>query len=67
MSLFRNLFRSKGPKNREETGAELPKEHIETAAELPTEQNKTVQAQPMAAPREPKYEARPNPDKPGGA
>jgi hypothetical protein len=57
MGLFRSamgLFRSRAGKNRERTAAELPKE-----------QTKTVKAQPEAVRREAKYEARPNPDKPG--
>jgi hypothetical protein len=56
MGLFRSamgLFRGRAGKNREE------------AAGLPAEQARTVQAQPQAARREAKYEARPNPDKPG--
>jgi len=57
MGLFRSamgLFRGRAGKNREKM-----------AAELPEEQAKTVKAQPEVAPREVKYEARPNPDKPG--
>ena len=57
MGLFRSamgLFRSRAGKNREKAAAELPKE-----------QTRTVKAQPEVAPREVKYEARPNPDKPG--
>jgi hypothetical protein len=54
------LFRRAG-ENREKA-AELPGE---AAAELPDEQTMTVNAQPAAAPREVKREARPNPDEPG--
>jgi hypothetical protein len=53
------LFRSKAG-NREKA-----EEQTKTAAELPEEQIKTVKAQPEVAPREARYEARPNPDKPG--
>jgi len=56
MGLFRNLtglFRSKTEKN------------SVAAAELPQEQTRTVKAQPEGARREAKYEARPDPDKPG--
>ena len=57
MGLFRSamgLFRGRAGKNREKAAAELPKE-----------QTRTVKAQPEVARREVKYEARPNPDKPG--
>jgi hypothetical protein len=57
MGLFRSamgLFRSRAGDNREKA-----------AAELPNEQTRTVRAQPGAAPREVKREARPNPDEPG--
>ena len=68
MGLFRSamgLFRGRAGKNREKVAAELPEEQAKTAAELPEEQTETVKAQPEVAPREVKYEARPNPDKPG--
>jgi len=48
------LFRGKAGKNPEKAADELPKE-----------QTRTVKAQPEVARREPKYETRPNPDKPG--
>ncbi|MBO0822731.1 MAG: hypothetical protein J2P27_02600 [Actinobacteria bacterium] len=57
MSLFRNamgLFRGKAGKDREEGAAELVKE-----------QATTVKAEPPAAVREVKREARPDPNKPG--
>jgi hypothetical protein len=57
MSLFRSalgLFRGKAGNDR-----------AKAAAELLPEQAKTVEAQPVAAPREVKREARPDPDKPG--
>jgi hypothetical protein len=57
MGLFRSamgLFRSKAGKD-----------HEKAADELPKEQTGTVEAQPRAAHREAKYEARPDPDKPG--
>jgi hypothetical protein len=57
MGLFRSvmgLFRGGAGKNREKAPAELRKE-----------QTSTVQAQPQVARREAKYEARPDPDKPG--
>lgn len=57
MGFFRSamgLFRGKTGKNREEA-----------AAGLVNEQATTVKAQPEAPRREVKYEARPNPDKPG--
>ena len=57
MGLFRSamgLFRSRTGTNREKA-----------AAELPREQTRTVKAQPEVARREVKYEARPDPDKPG--
>jgi hypothetical protein len=62
MGLLRSmrLFHGKAQKNREETAAELPK-----LPQLPEEPSETIKAQPKAALREPKYEARPDPDKPG--
>jgi hypothetical protein len=57
MGLFRSamgLFRSKAGKDPEEAADELVKE-----------QTRTVEAPPRAAHREAKYEARPDPDKPG--
>jgi hypothetical protein len=57
MGLFRStmgLFRSKAGKDREKAADELPKE-----------QARTVTAEPRTAHREAKYEARPDPDKPG--
>jgi hypothetical protein len=57
MGLFRStmgLFRSRAGKNPDKE-----------AAELPIEQTRPVRAQPEAAPREVKREARPDPDKPG--
>jgi len=57
MGLFRSvmdLFRGGAGKN-----------HDEAAAELPKEQTRTAEAQPGGARREAKYEARPDPDKPG--
>ena len=57
MGLFRTamgLVRGRAGNNREKA-----------AAELPNEQTRTVRAQPGAAPREVKREARPDPDKPG--
>jgi hypothetical protein len=72
-----DLFRRAG-KDRENAAAELPEEQTrkaaselpaeqtrKAAAELPEEQTTTVKAQPEAARREAKYEARPDPDKPG--
>jgi hypothetical protein len=73
-----DLFRSRAGKDREKTAAELPEQQTTTtaaelpeqqtttaAAELPEQQTTTVKAQPEAARREAKYEARPDPDKPG--
>jgi hypothetical protein len=57
MGLIRSvmgLFRSRAGQDREKA-----------AAGLPDEQTGAVKAQPEAAPREVKREARPNPDKPG--
>jgi hypothetical protein len=57
MGLFRSamdLFRGKAGKSSEKA-----------ADELLEEQTRTVEAQPQAARREAKYEARPDPDKPG--
>ena len=57
MGLFHSamgLFRGRAGKNRENA-----------AAGPPTEQARTVKAAPEVARREVKYEARPNPDKPG--
>lgn len=48
------LFRSRAGKNREEAPAELL-----------NDQTSTVTAPPVAARREVKHEARPDPDKPG--
>jgi hypothetical protein len=68
MGLFRSamdLLRRAG-KDREKAASELPAEQTRKAAsELPEEQTTTVEAQPEAARREAKYEARPDPDKPG--
>jgi hypothetical protein len=76
MGLFRSIFHSKAEKTREKAAVELPEEHTETAVELPEEQTETavelpeeqietVEPRPRVAAREPKYEARPDPDKPG--
>ena len=57
MGLFRSaidLFRGKAGKDREKA-----------AAELLNEQSRTVEAQPVAAPREVRREARPDPNMPG--
>jgi hypothetical protein len=57
MGLFRSamdLFRGRAGRDREEVGTELV-----------TEQARTVTAQSVAAPREVKREARPDPNKPG--
>ena len=57
MDLFRSamgLFRGRAGKDRDKAAAELVKE-----------QARTVKAQPVAAPREVKREARPDPNKPG--
>jgi hypothetical protein len=57
MGLFRSamgLFRARAGKDREKAAAELVKE-----------QARTVKAQPVAARREVKREARPDPNKPG--
>jgi hypothetical protein len=57
MGLFRSamgLFRGRAGKDREKAAAELVKE-----------QARTVKAQPVAARREVKREARPDPNKPG--
>jgi len=77
MGLFRNavsLFRGKAGKDRRTVAAESPTEQAETAG-LPTEQAETaglqeeqaetVEAQPPAARREVKREARPDPNKAG--
>jgi hypothetical protein len=57
MGLFRSamgLFRGRAGKDREKA-----------AAELLNEQSRTVKAQPVAAPREVRREARPDPNMPG--
>ena len=67
MGLFRSamgLFRSRAGKNREKAAADLSEGQAK-AAELSEGQAKAVKAQPEVARREVKYEARPNPDKPG--
>ena len=58
------LFRGRAGKNREKAAAELSEGQAK-AAELSEGQAKAVKAQPEVARREVKYEARPNPDKPG--
>ena len=68
------LFRGRAGKNREKAAAELSEGQAKAAelsegqakaAELSEGQAKAVKAQPEVARREVKYEARPNPDKPG--
>jgi hypothetical protein len=53
------------PEEQTQAAAQVPEEQTQAAAELPDEETQAVKAQPEVAPREVKYEARPDPDKPG--